>query len=331
MFRSFFFNRKWMHWSIFGSLLILVAIWCNVQLSVQINDWYRVFYDLIQKAVAKSGSVSMSDYTSQTMVFGKVAALSMLLSVLLDFFTKHFVFRWRTAMNDFYVENWHKVRHIEGASQRVQEDTKRFASIMEDLGVSFIQSVMTLIAFLPILWELSKNVTTLPLIGSVEHSLVYVAILFALAGTVALALIGVKLPGLEFNNQRVEAAYRKELVCGEDDETRATLPVLKDFFAQVRKNNFRLYFHYMYFNVAKYSYLQFGQIVPYIALGPTIVAGGLLTFGLIRQIAGTFSQVESSFQYLVNSWGDIVVLMSVYKRLRVFEEQILNAKGATIQ
>ena len=61
-------------------------------------------------------------------------------------------------MNDYYVERWNKLRKIEGASQRVQEDTMRFASIMENLGVSFLDSIMTLIAFLPVLAALSVHV-----------------------------------------------------------------------------------------------------------------------------------------------------------------------------
>ena len=123
---------------------------------------------------------------------------------------------FRSAMNDYYTRNWTKLHHIEGASQRVQEDTKRFASIMEGLGTSLLDSILTLIAFLPILHELSKKVTALPLIGPVDHSLIYVAVLFALFGTVLLVLVGYKLPGLEFKNQVVEAAYRKQLVYGED-------------------------------------------------------------------------------------------------------------------
>jgi peptide/bleomycin uptake transporter len=75
-------------------------------------------------------------------------------AVFTDFFIKHYVFRWRTAMNDYYAANWRAVRGIEGASQRVQEDTMRFARLMEGLGVSFMRSVMTLFAFLPILWTL---------------------------------------------------------------------------------------------------------------------------------------------------------------------------------
>ena len=62
-----------------------------------------------------------------------------------------------------------------------------------------------------------------------------------------MAVVGIKLPGLEFRNQRVEAAFRKELVYGEDDETRATPPTIKELFSNVRRNYFRLYFHYMYF------------------------------------------------------------------------------------
>ena len=83
---------------------------------------------------------------------------------------------------------------------------------MEGLGTALLDSLLTLIAFLPILWGLSKNVTELPWIGPVDHALVYVAVIFALFGTVVLAAVGIKLPGLEFNNQVVEAAYRKELV-----------------------------------------------------------------------------------------------------------------------
>ena len=324
MFRSFFFARKWMHWSILGSALILFATWYKVELDVKINEWFGRFYDLLQKAIAKPGSINMDDYMAQLSTFFQIAIVMIAIAVLLDFFTKHFVFRWRTAMNDFYAANWYKVRKIEGASQRVQEDTLRFARLVESLGVSFMRSLMTLFAFLPILWTLSYKVTELPFFGKVDHALIYVAVGFALFGTVVLALVGFKLPGLEFNNQKVEAAYRKELVLGEDDPNKASPPTLAELFSFVRRNNFRSYFHYLYFEVAKGSYLQFGVLVPYIALAPTIVAGAL-TLGAMQQIVRAFGRVESSFQYLVNSWTDIVELISVFKRLRAFEKRIQEA------
>lgn len=329
MFKSFFLSRRWLLWSWPGAALIIFGTWFQVEIDVKINDWFGGFYDVVQKALGKPGDVTLEEFFEFLLTFAKLAGTYVLVAVLLGFFTKHWVFRWRQAMNDYYMSNWNVLRHIEGASQRVQEDTKRFAVIMESLGSNMMDSLMTLFAFMPILWNLSKKVSEVPVLGHVDHALVYVAILFAVFGTVVLALVGIKLPGLEYNNQRVEAAYRKELVHGEDDATRAGPPVVRDLFSHVRTNYFRLFFHYMYFDVAKFSYLQFGVLVPYIALGPTVVAGAI-TLGVMQQIVRAFGRVEMSFQFLVRSWGTIVELISVYKRLRAFEAQIGVARIAPV-
>lgn len=321
MFKSFFLNRRWWLWSILGSLVILVTTWYKVQLDVQINEWFGDFYNTIQTALSGTNSVTFEDFFAKCLTFARIAAIYIVIAVLLEFFVRHFVFRWRTAMNGYYMKHWDKLRHIEGAAQRVQEDTMRFARIMEALGVAFLRSILTLIAFLPILWELSSHVDVLPWIGAVEHSLVYLAIISAAFGTVLLAIVGIKLPGLEFKNQRVEAAYRKELVLAEDNEDRADPPTVKELYNNVRKNYFNLYLHYMYFDIAKYSYLQFSVIVPYMMLGPTIVAG-VITLGVLQQVLRAFGKVEESFQFLVNSWSTIVELMSIYKRLHAFEKGI---------
>ena len=197
----------------------------------------------------------------------------------------------------------------------------RFAGIVEGLGVAIVDSIMTLFAFLPVLMALSSNVTSLPFVGEIANPLLMAAIFWSVFGTVFLAAVGIKLPGLEFKNQRVEAAYRKELVYGEDDEKRAQPPTLAELFSNVRRNYFRLYFHYMYFNVARSFYLQADNIFAYLLLIPTIAVGSI-TFGLMQQILTAFSQVTNSFQYLVNSWPTIVELLSIYKRLQAFEAAI---------
>ncbi len=321
MFHSFFLNRKWLSWAWLGALVLLAATWYKVELDVQINTWFGDFYDAIQTMLTKPGSVTLSQYLDLVANFAKIAAVYVLVGVVAEFFGRHYIFRWRTAMTEHYLKYWHQVRHIEGASQRIQEDTMRFARIMESLGESLLRSVMTLAAFLPILWKLSESITEMPWIGKVEHALVYLAILFALFGTVVMALVGIKLPGLEFNNQKVEAAYRKELVLGEESAERAQPPTVQELFSGVRKNYFRLYFHYLYFDLIRWSYIQFGVVVPYIALGPSLVMG-LITLGVLQEIVRAFNRVESAFQFLVQSWPTIVELLSIYKRLKGFEEQI---------
>ncbi|RDL44581.1 peptide transporter [Marinomonas piezotolerans] len=317
-------GQKWAKWSVLGSALIVFITWFQVQVSVMINEWYGSFYDLIQKALTAPNTITLTEFYGQLLTFAVIALVAITVAVFNHFFVSHYVFRWRTAMNNYYTDIWPKVRHIEGASQRIQEDTMRFASIMESLGVRFLDSIMTLLAFLPVLWGLSSYVTELPIIGEVSQALVFVAILWSIIGTVLLATAGIKLPGLEFKNQRVEAAYRKELVYGEDYEDRAQPVKLAELFNNVRKNYFRLYFHYMYFNVVRYGYLQAGVLVPLIALGPSIVAGAF-TLGVMQRISNAFGQVENSFQFLVNSWTTIVELLSIYKRLKAFEAAIGNA------
>ncbi len=108
---------------------------------------------------------------------------------------------------------------------------------------------------------------------------------------------------------------------GEDDPTRAQPPTLSALFAAIRKNYFRLYLNFLYFNVGRIVYLQTDVVFPYLLLAPTIVAGKI-TLGAMNQILNAFSQVRTSFQYLVNSWSTIVELISIYQRLRAFESQI---------
>lgn len=313
--------HPWQRWSIWGSALIFFVNWFLVQLDVMINEWFGTFYDLVQKALGEPGSVEASDYYWQIATFLQIALVYVFVATMFRFFVSHFIFRWRTAMNQYYTDRWQQLRHIEGAAQRVQEDTMRFASITESLGISLVDSLMTLIAFLPLLWGLSAHVTHLPLIGEVSQGLVFTAILWSVLGTAIVAAAGIRLPGLEFRNQRVEAAYRKELVYGEDHEDRAEPLTLRELFENVRRNYFRLYFNYMYFNLVRIFYLQIGNLVPYIALGPTIIAG-TITLGVMQQIIRAFSRVEGSFQYLINSWTTIVELMSIYKRLKAFEAAI---------
>lgn len=316
-FWGFLSDNKWQKWSIWGSAFILFNIWFGVQVSVAINAWYGPFWDMIQKMLSDGGG-NINDLYNGTLTFLYIAMVAVTFAVINAFFTSHYVFRWRTAMNEYYTANWDRLRHVEGASQRIQEDTMRFATIMEDLGVELIKSVMVLIAFLPLLFKISEKVPVLPIVGEIEHSLVWAAIVWAVFGTVVLMIVGQKLPGLQFNNQKVEAAYRKELVYGEDHENRADPLTLKELFARVRVNYFRIYFHYAYFNLVAIWYKQLDVLYSLVVLFPAIAAGKM-TLGLINQISNIFDKVRESFQYLISSWKTIIELLSIYKRLKAFE------------
>ncbi|WP_413154795.1 peptide antibiotic transporter SbmA [Bartonella sp. cb54] len=319
-----FHPHSWQKWSILGSALIVFVAWFLVDIGVTINAWYAPFYDLIQAALSKPNSVSIAQFYHEIVIFLGIALVAVVVGVLNNFFVSHYVFRWRTAMSDYYTNHWSHLRHIEGAAQRVQEDTMRFASTMESLGIGLIKAIMTLIAFLPILIHLSVYVPVLPIIGHVPYGLVIAALIWSIAGTGMLAIMGIKLPGLHFKNQRAEAAYRKELVYGEDDDKRASPLTVKELFNDVRINYFQLYWHYVYFNIARILYLQIDNIIGILLLLPSIITGAI-TLGLMTQILNVFEQVRSAFQYLINSWTTLVELMSIYKRLQSFEQELVHS------
>ena len=321
LFAAFWFKfspHRWQYWSILGSALILFSTYFSVQVSVAINHWRKPFFDMVQNALTGEGDVTPVDLYILIFKFAEIAFVAVAVFVLTRFFVSHYIFRWRNAMNDYYLEHWKRLRNVEGASQRIQEDTMRFAGIMEGLGVSIVDAIMTLFAFMPVLLSLSSYVAELPLVGSIPYPLLTAAIFWSIFGTVLLAVVGIKLPGLEFRNQRVEAAFRKELVYGEDNPNRAEPITMTELFNNVRRNYFRLYFHYMYFNVARSFYLQGDNIFGYLIMIPTI-ASGAITLGILQQILTAFGQVSNSFQYIVNSWPTIIELLSIHKRLVAFE------------
>jgi peptide/bleomycin uptake transporter len=315
--------HRWWIWSILGSALILFDVYVLVEVNVGVVRWYGPFWDMVQDSLGHTRKVGPDEFYGDILIFLGLALFAVTLYTLNNFLVSHWVFRWRTAMNQHYVDQWLRLRVVEGAGQRVQEDTMRFATTVESLGVAFVQSVMTLIAFTPVLIGLSQHITHLPLLGAVPNALLWAGLAWSAFGTLLLAAVGIRLPGLYFKNQRVEAAYRKELVYGEDDPARATPATLAELFAGVRKNYFTLYFNYVYFNVARILYLQTDNVFGIVMLGPSIIAG-VLTFGLVNQILGAFDQVRGSMQYLVNSWSTIVELQSIYKRLRAFEAVIFD-------
>jgi len=232
------------------------------------------------------------------------------LGLATSFLTAHFLFRWRTSMVEWYHSVFDKARTIEGASQRVQEDTIKFSRILESLGTSFIESIMVLIEFFPLLMGLSIGIPIL-WFGDWEYSLVAGAFLWAVGGTILMVILAylLRLVGIEYDLQKREAAYRKILVIAEDDGT------------VVRKINYKSYLRYLYFNIGRLAYLQANVLVGYVLLAPAIVAG-VMTLGVMQQILRAFGRVEGSLQYLFKSWPTIIELASVYRRLREFEKQI---------
>ena len=322
---KFFNSKKWFLWAWIGSFIILSSLWVQVVIDVKINEWFGVFYDMIQKALAEPNAVSIEEYFASLFSFITLAGMYIAVYVAISFFTAHFLFRWRTAMVEWYHSVYDKARKIEGASQRVQEDTIKFTRIMEGLGTSLIESIMILIQFVPILFGLSIGIPIF-FFGEWEYGLIVGALIWTIGGTIFLIVLGLilRLVGVEYDLQKQEAAYRKILVIAEDNET-VRPKRIDELFDDVRKIHFLSYLRYLYFNIGRIAYLQANVLSAYVFLAPAIVAGAV-TLGVMQQIIRAFGRVEGSMQYILKAWPTIIELASVYKRLREFEAKINQAE-----
>jgi len=320
---NFFKDKKWLVWSYFGGATILAAMWYQVQLDVKINEWFGTFYNMIQQALAEPNSITMTEYFGTLWTFAGIAGIYIAVALAVSFVTAHWLFRWRTSMVEEYHELYEKARHIEGAAQRVQEDTVKFSRILEGLGTSFVESIMILIAFFPVMMGLTEGLRVM-FFGEWQYGLVTAAIIWSVGITVVLLAVGalLRLVNIEYDIQAKEAAYRKLLVIAEDDNN-VRPKTFNDFYDDVRQIHYKNYFRYVWFNVARLSCLQANVLVGYVVLAPAIV-GGMITLGTMQQILRAFGKVEGSMMYLFKSWPTVIELMSVYKRLREFEKEIKN-------
>lgn len=337
MFHSFFKSRKWALWAYGGGTLLIALLWIQVEFTVKINEWYGDFYNLLQTAA----NYKDNPQTGIDLLFQKLIGFDYLANgfegipsmVILAFpyiflvmgtnwFTRIYVLRWREAMTFNFVPRWRTVEvEIEGSSQRIQEDCFRFARIVESLGLQVVRAIMTLIAFVPILWGFSDKVD-LPILRDVEGSLVWGALLVSLGGLLISWIVGAKLPGLEYNNQKVEAAFRKDLVLGEDNKRDYARPeTLMELFLGIRFNYHRLYLHYGYFDLWVTFYDQFMIVVPYLVMGAGLFTG-VITLGVMVQISNAFQKVHGGFALFLHNWTTITELRSIYRRLHEFEHNL---------
>jgi peptide/bleomycin uptake transporter len=315
MLKSFFLSRKWRLWAWGGFAFIIGSLLAQTWIDVKINQWYKGFYDILQKPAEND----ISDFWDGILLFLKLAIPYVIIYTITNYFTRLYAFRWREAMTFAYMPYWKKVdAKVEGASQRIQEDCMNFAKIVESIGLQIVRALMLLIAFTPILWGLSSNVI-LPWLKDINGSLVCVSLITSLGGILISWFVGYKLPGLEYKNQVVEAAFRKELVYGEDDRINyAKPPTILELFSGIKFNYHRLFLHYGYFDLWVILYNQIMVIVPYIIMGPGLFAGSM-TLGILIQTSSAFREVHGSFSLFINNWTRITELRSIYRRLSEFE------------
>jgi vitamin B12/bleomycin/antimicrobial peptide transport system ATP-binding/permease protein len=193
---------------------------------------------------------------------------------------------------------------------------------------------VTLVSFVVILWGLSAD-SPLTLFGNEFHIpgyLVWGALIYAIFGTVLTHWIGSPLVMLNFQQQRLEADFRFNLVrVRENSEQIALLSGenaeqerLLQRFGRVVQNWYEIMSRTKRLTAFTSSYSQAAVVFPYVLVAPAYFAGKIQLGGMM-QTASAFSSVQQALSFFVSVYRSLAEWSSVVARLEGFEETIAGA------
>jgi len=328
---------RWAGRGLLGAILVIEL--AQVGIAVLLNSWNARFYDALQHKNATA-------FGYELMVFCALAGSFILLAVYQLYMGQALQIRWRQWMTNRLLGSWLKESTpyrmqlsadcTDNPDQRIAEDIKLFVSNTLSLGTGLLGVVVTLGSFIVILWGLSAA-APLTLFGhalGVPGYLLWVAIVYAVAGTAITHWIGRPLVDLDIEQQRREADFRAgllrvrenaeqiALLKGESAERRrlmAHFAKIKDNWTAIMGRQKRLTFF-----TAGYSQVQ--VIVPILAAGPAYFASAISLGGLM-QTASAFARVEGALSFFVKAYPQLAQWKSVIERLDGFERSIANVDG----
>jgi len=319
--------------------LQLFQVWLNVRF----NAWYKTFYDALQNK-------DWDTFIWQLGVFSLLAAFFIVSAVYQLYLQQWLQIRWRRWLTNRYLGRWlgngtHYRMRLKGDSadnpdQRIADDIRQFINNTLDIGISLLGSIVTLISFVVILWNLSA--TTPLMVGSQSFNipgyLVWAALIYAIIGTWVTHLVGKPLVKLNYDQQRYEADFRFSLVRLRENAEEVTLlsgePAEKerllDRFGRVVGNWYGIMQRTKRLTFLTAGYSQVAIIFPFIVVSPLYFAVSMMLGGLM-QIASAFGQVQGALSFFVKAYSDIADWKAVLNRLAGFDASMDWAKSLDTQ
>lgn len=313
----------------------------TVAISVLINQWRNRFYNALQEH-------NWDGFVHEIIYFTVVCSILVVIAVYQLYLNQWLQIRWRKWMTQRYLGKWldHNAAHYrmqlqgdraDNPDQRISDDVKLFVERTLIIGLGLLNSIVTLVSFIVILWGLSSD-APLHLFGialDIPGYLVWGALLYSLIGTWLTHLIGWPLVSLDFKQQQYEADFRFNLVrVRENSEQIASLKgetaerarLLKRF-GLVTANWFAIMTRTKKLTAFTNSYDQAAQILPYVLIAPAYFANRTQLGGMM-QAAEAFINVQGALSFFVGAYRQLADWRAIMDRLDGFEASIANASPA---
>jgi len=326
---------------------ILLAAVVGIELSivgitVLLNEWNNRFYNALQER-------NWGNFVHQLGYFCILAAAFIVLAVYQLYLNQWLQIRWRRWMTRQYLDHWlsganHYRMQLLGDTadnpdQRISEDINQFISLTLGIGLQLLNSTVTILSFMVILWALSMA-APLHLFGmsvTIPGYLLWAALIYAVIGTAFTHLIGRPLIALNFQQQRFEADFRFNLVrtrenseqiallTGEQAETDRLLMR----FGNVVGNWYNIMIRQKRLTFFTASYSQAAVVFPFVMVSPAYFAN-LVQLGGLMQTANAFGQVQGALSVFVSIYRSLAEWRAVVERLSGFDRSVAAARAIAV-
>lgn len=331
MISPYLFNRKYAFRAYSLITVLLVMMWFETELNIKMTKIFGRFNQDLSDCESKNSNCTVDDMLK--FALHNFAANFLILSFLrcfTSYLVNIFVFYWRQALTEYYVKSWNLVNQVEGASQRVQEDTARWAKQVRLTTFEIISALMTFFKIIPELVAASSSIPEIFLLGKIKNGIVYPPFIIFGIQVIILTLSSYKLPYLHFENQKLEAKYRKLLAINEDSEHSVDSNELETIYEHLTRNYYStfkctFFFQYLYVSANEVSFFL-GDIF----IWPSFFHGSM-TVEIYYTVQRFMGDMLFVFMIIQERWRGFTELMSVYRRLVTFETEINKANKKGIQ
>lgn len=316
-------------------LLSILALTLGlVYLNVLYNFWNRNFFNALEKK-------DVGAFWSLIPYFFGLSAVTVGGTALQAYLTQMLQMKWRIWMTHEYLDAWlgdRRFYHLEldargtdNPDQRIAEDLKQLTTSTLELSLGLLHNLVTLVSFTAILWNVSHTIS-FGLFGatwSISGDMVWAALFYAVAGSAATYFVGRSLIGLRFQQERLEADMRFNLMRTREYAEGIALykgeaaerSSIDDRIDGLRSNWRAIMMATFKLNGLSSAYTQIGILFPYFLASPRYFTGQMPLGGL-TQIAGAFDTVRTALSWFVFNYQSLAAWKASVDRLLTFEAAI---------
>lgn len=308
-------------------ILLTIGI---VYMLILLNQWNNAFYTALQNYDAQIILKELWHFTYLAFIY-------IILSVYAFYLQQVLALKWRQWLTERYIDEWlaqktyYRLQMFGGSmdnpDQRISEDIRLFVEMTLRFSIGLLRAFCILVAFVFILWQLSGPFQVR--LGFINFNLpgylVWVALIYSIIGTVVTHLVGKKLVGLNFVQQKYEANFRFSMMRMRENSKSVAFYNGEQKEGEIFKHKFSVLLKNFWNIIAKQKqlvwinsgYSQIAIIFPFVVTIPRYLSKEI-TLGGLMQVASAFGKVQESLSYFVDMYASIAEWKAVVERLTGF-------------